>query len=169
MELEHDQFVVGYDAAQVSESEILAACEKSGFPATVGGEPNRETGPTSGSKAAELDGPFTPPEFYTVALDRARREGKPLVLDFMATWCAPCIRLGKETFVEENVAALLERCVLVKIDTDKHPGIAKFFKVSALPDIRFLDSEGRETKKMLGFQSPEDFAKVLEELLGESE
>ncbi len=165
MELEHDQFVVVYDSARVTESEILGSCEKSGFPATVGEGALAESPSASGQSIAEEA--YVPPEFYVEALERARREGKPLVLDFMATWCAPCIRLGKETFVEENVAKLLEQCILLKIDTDKHPGIAKFYRVSALPDIRFLDSEGRETKKVLGFQDADAFAIELGKLLGE--
>lgn len=164
MKLEQDEFVVSYDAAKANEKNLLSACEKSGFPATIA------TGTEFSDLAAgeKSNADFSPPDFYTEALEAAKRNGKPIVLDFMATWCAPCRRIASETFVEENVAKLLDRCVLLKIDTDENPEIAKHFGVSGLPDIRFLDSDGTEVKKLRGFQAAETFAPELQKLLDQS-
>lgn len=164
MKLEQDEFVVSYDVSKINERELLAACEKSGFPATI----------ATGTQYSELavgeksNTNFSPPGFFTEALETAKRHGKPVVLDFMATWCAPCKRIANETFVEENVAKLLEGCVLLKIDTDENPEIAKYFGVSGLPDIRFLDPDGTEVKKLRGFQAAESFAPELQKLLDQS-
>jgi len=86
----------------------------------------------------------------------------------MAVWCAPGKRLVKETFVDKKVTALLERCILLKIDTDSHPELAKHFNVASLPDIRFLSADGKEIKKLTGFQTPESFAVELTDLLNSS-
>jgi len=161
MVLDSDEFLVGYDAAKTSEAEILKTCEGSGFAATIASETNQKTTQTPSETGQE----FTPPDFYTQALAVAKKENKPIVLDFMATWCAPCKRLSDETFVERDVAALLDKCILLKIDTDEHPEIAKHFNVSGLPDIRFLTPDGEEIKKFLGFQEAEPFASELNTLL----
>lgn len=163
MILEHDQFVVSYLPRKVTEKEILAACEKSGFPATVVDGPEENI-----SDKDEPRKEFTPPAFYTEALATAKKENKPLVLDFMARKCEPCQRISSETFVEKNVAELLSNCILLEIDTDEFPEIAKQFKVAGLPDIRFLTPDGREVKKMRGFQAAKPFASELKLLLKSS-
>lgn len=164
MKLEQDEFVVSYDASEVSDKELLAACEKSGFPATIATGTEYSDLPLGEKTNAD----FSPPDFYTEALETAKRDGKPIVLDFMATWCAPCKRIANETFVDENVAKLLGKCVLLKIDTDENPEIAKHFGVSGLPDIRFLDPDGIEVEKLRGFQPAETFALELQQLLDPS-
>ena len=163
MELERDQFVVSYISNKVSEHEILAACEKSGFPATI-----VEGKDVISANQDIVTTEFNPPAFFSEALATAKKKNKPLVLDFTASWCAPCQRIVSETFVEKNVAKLLSNCILLKIDTDEFPDIAKHFKVSGLPDIRFLNSQGREVKKLRGFQAAEPFAIELKELLESS-
>ena len=163
MELDRDEFMVAYDSSKVSKTDILAACEKSGFPATV--VKNVQVNGSDDVRASE----FTPPPFYSEALATAKSENKPLVLDFMAVWCDPCKRLVNETFADEEVSALLDKCVLLKIDTDEHPELAKHFNVASLPDIRFLSPEGKEINKLNGFQTPESFAVELTSLLNSSE
>ena len=163
MELDRDEFIIAYDSNNISKSEILAACDKSGFPATV--VQNVQVGGSKDERTLEL----TAPQFYSEALATAKRENKPLVLDFMAVWCAPCKRLVNETFVDEEVAALLQKCVFLKIDTDEHPELAKQFKVASLPDIRFLSPEGKQVKKLNGFQTPESFENELRHLLSVDE
>jgi len=163
MELDRDVFKVAYDPSKVSKIDILTACEKSGFPATI--VQNVQVSGSNDDPTSE----FTTPPFYSEALATAKRDNKPLVLDFMAVWCAPCKRLVNETFVDEEVSALLDKCVFLKIDTDEHPELAKHFNVASLPDIRFLSPEGKEINKLNGFQTPESFAVELTTLLNSSE
>ena len=100
MKLDRDEFIIAYDSDKVSKTEILAACDKSGFLATV--VQNLQADDADDDKEPEE---FTPPTFYAQALQRAKSENRPLVLDFMAAWCAPCKRLVNETFVNKEVAA----------------------------------------------------------------
>lgn len=148
MDLERDEFVVDYDAARTTENKLISTSKQAGFTARV--VPN-----------SELDDPL----FFREALAQALREKKPIVLDFTASWCAPCQRMLDETFPDPKVAPLLERSVLVKVDADEYPALAKRFGAVALPDVRFFSPEGQELRRFLDFQGPDAFAQALDGLL----
>ena len=58
----------------------------------------------------------------------------PVLVDFYATWCGPCVMLSSEL---QKVGKALgeERIQIVKIDTEKYPKIASKFNVEALPTV----------------------------------
>ena len=162
MELERDEFVVTYRPAEADEETVRAAAAKAGFPARIvdrgSHQAVRPPAPPPGATAN--------PPFFAEALSRARRDRKPLVVDFTASWCQPCQRMIRETFADPRVAPLLKRCVFVTVDTDEHPELSRKFGVVGMPDVRLLDPEGREVRRLRDFQRPEDFARELEKLLG---
>ena len=148
MDLERDEFVVDYDAARTTTAKLIVTSKQAGFAARV--VPN-----------SELDAPL----FFREALANARREHKPIVLDFTASWCEPCQRMLRETYPDPRVAPLLERSVLVKVDADEYPALAKRFGAVALPDVRFLSPQGHELRRFQDFQGPNVFAQALDGLL----
>lgn len=159
MRLEQDQFVVAYDASQATVENLIAVIEKAGFTAEVvtGG-----AAVSAKKTSASIDDPI-----FTAALARAKRENRPIVLDFEASWCVPCKRMDRETFPDPTVSRLLDRCIFLKIDTDQHPDLAKGFGVVGLPDFRFLAPDGSERKRLLDFQNAKTFARVLKQFLEE--
>ncbi|KAG2449566.1 hypothetical protein HYH02_005099 [Chlamydomonas schloesseri] len=65
--------------------------------------------------------------------DMLARSELPLLVDFYATWCGPCqMMLPILTAVQTKMKGKLQ---VVKIDTDKYPGIASQHRVQALPTI----------------------------------
>ena len=158
MRLERDEFVVTFDSSKASVNELIALIKNAGYTAfavTNNDEPPVQS--TGNEPIANL--------LYVDSLARARTENKFLVLDFQATWCVPCKRMETETFSDPLVAALLERVVFVKVDTDKHPDVARHFGVVGLPDIRFLKPDGTEVRRLTDFQDVELFAEALRQLL----
>ena len=151
MDLERDEFVVHYDASQATDADLVATIEREGFTARV----------EAMAHAVEA------PAFFREALAKARSESKPIVLDFTASWCVPCQRMLRETFPNKKVARLLERFVLIKVDTDQYPALANKYGAVGLPDVRFLSSTGDELRRFRDFQGPDDFAYALDELLAE--
>lgn len=157
---------MSYDPAKTDEAALIAAVKQSGFTASV----VREDRQTTRAKTQAIPSPKSAepdPAFFLEALALAKREHKPLVLDFYASWCLPCKRQEQELFPEPEVASLLKHFIFVKIDTDQHTALAKKYGVVSLPDIRLLSSEGVEKKKLAGIQTPRSFAVALKDMIAE--
>ena len=56
---------------------------------------------------------------WEAKVEQARREGKPLFVDFWATWCKNCAVMEKTTFQEERVKQRLARYVVVKVQAER--------------------------------------------------
>jgi thiol:disulfide interchange protein DsbD len=91
-------------------------------------------------------------------LEMARREGKPVLIDFYADWCAACRELDRETWVDDQVRAETKRFVAIKMDFTKESDWSKAKKVDydilGLPTVIFLDSKGNEVERFFGFRPP---------------
>lgn len=150
--------MIEYNASALKPDDLVAIVKKAGFTSRVVADSNR--GPTAPTERVESDDPV-----YVAALARAQKENKPIVIDFSATWCAPCKKMERLTFPDPKVAALLKQCVFLKVDTDKHEKLTKSFGVTGLPDIRFLASDGTPKRRLTDYQAPDAFAKSLREFL----
>ena len=51
-------------------------------------------------------------------LAAARREGKPILIDFWATWCKNCLVMDKTTLKDPEVTAALSRYVKIKFQAE---------------------------------------------------
>jgi thiol:disulfide interchange protein DsbD len=171
MRLDRDDFTIIYDTSKVGEDKIVTAVKESGYMATIK-EPGYAFTIETGRIGRSVDGLRGPseklPSILVEALVTAKREHKPVVLDFYAEWCVPCKRMLRETFGDSKVERLLQECIVIKIDTDRYPELARKFGVEGLPDIRFLAEDGSERKRLLDYQDAASFAKALAELVSTS-
>ncbi|XP_010537268.1 PREDICTED: thioredoxin Y1, chloroplastic [Tarenaya hassleriana] len=63
---------------------------------------------------------------------------KPILVDFYATWCGPCLFMVP--ILNEVSTILGDKIQVVKIDTEKYPSIANKYRIEALPTfILFKD------------------------------
>ena len=84
-----------------------------------------------------------------------------VVVDFFATWCAPCKMLAP---IVEELESELESVKFVKVDVDESPVVSMKYKISNIPTIKiFKNGEVVETK--VGFTPKEALKEVIEEVL----
>lgn len=159
MVLERDEFLVSYDPAKGNDELLVETVKQSGYAAQV---VSNQVGETQKTEETVL------PQGYPIldkALTQAKRENKPLVLDFYAEWCVPCKQMEKDVFPDPKVAAQLQQVIFVRIDTDQEPELTQKLGVVGLPDIRFASPDGKIINKTIGFQDAESFSERLDELI----
>ena len=83
---------------------------------------------------------------FDAAVARAKKDCKPVMIDFGADWCIACKELDKLTYVDARVQSEALRFVNIKIDASSDtPGLKTLqerFGVVGLPTIVFLSSAG---------------------------
>lgn len=122
------------------------------------------------SSVFAADFPKGSPKFKSTlgaATSEAKKDGKPIVAVFSAVWCPPCQTMKKEVYPSEAVKPYHDKFVWAYLDADSSANQAsmKKFGVNGIPHIEFLDSAGKSIGKQVGSNSPEAFAKTLDEML----
>jgi thiol:disulfide interchange protein len=101
------------------------------------------------------------PEMISTALSEARESGRLVFLDFHAPWCGACRKLEETTLSDPEVKAALSRYVILKVDTDEHPSVGKYFNVVGLPTLLVMTPIGDELYRHVG---PIDHAPLANDL-----
>jgi thiol:disulfide interchange protein DsbD len=99
---------------------------------------------------------------------RAKKEGRPLLVDFTASWCAACKELEKLTFADDAVKREAGRFIAAKVDAsdDEAPGVEEAmadYRVVGLPTVVLFDSKGREVRRFTDFVEAPRFVEALQE------
>lgn len=104
------------------------------------------------SRLSAADRPWgTDPE---KALQTAAQTGRPVFMQFSASWCAICKRMEKSTLADPDVAARISRSyVPVRVDADRHSDLVKDLEIKGLPAILIVSPDLEILHRISGFQT----------------
>lgn len=103
--------------------------------------------------------PYTQDNF-----ESARENGTPVIMDFYADWCIPCLELDRVTFTDPDVIDATQEFVRLKVDmtqydSERSEALREQFEIAGVPTIVFINSNGEEVydARVVGFLRPDHF------------
>ncbi len=111
-------------------------------------------------------------KFSEARLSEAQSQGKPVLMDFYADWCIPCLELDRKTFTDPSVIAETSDFVRLKIDlthfdSPESEALRKRFNIAGVPTIVFIDKTGQEvvSSRVVGYLPPIEFLEKVKPVL----
>ena len=96
---------------------------------------------------------------------QARADGRPVLIDFYADWCAACKELDHKTWVDPSIQAEAERFVAIKLDlTERNAENAAkqaSYRVPGLPTVIFYNGAGEEVHRFFGFKGAPEVLEIM--------
>lgn len=95
-------------------------------------------------------------ENFSFEVDEAET---PVLIDFYATWCAPCRALMP--IVEELDAEFGAQCKFCRVNIDTQEALAQQFDILSVPTLVLLQN-GEIVQRISGLRSHEEIREILE-------
>ena len=83
---------------------------------------------------------------------------KPVLIDFWATWCGPCIAM--QPVLKEVAEKIGDKARILKIDVDKNQEIASAYNIQSIPTL-ILFKNGEIIWRVSGTQSVQQLVSVI--------
>ncbi len=103
------------------------------------------------------------------AIELAKLEEKPVLIDFTAEWCAACKELEAFTFKNPDFVKKSKNAwIFLKIDATRNSAeldrILEKYQVKGFPTVILADSDGATKGRSVGFISPENLLAMMNKL-----
>lgn len=95
-------------------------------------------------------------------IEEVIKSNKLVIVDFFATWCAPCQMLTE--VLHEIDKEYSEKVEIFKVDVDENQEAAIRYGVAAMPTLVFF-KEGEEVDRRVGFLEKEELKELIEDVL----
>ena len=89
-------------------------------------------------------------------------EGKPMILDFWATWCGPCQMIGP--MIDELAEEFNDKIIIGKVNVDENSDLPSQYGIRNIPTILFFKG-GDMVSKLVGAQSKAKLQEEAQKLL----
>ncbi len=111
---------------------------------------------------------------YDQGLERAKKDGKKVMVFFYTDWCTYCKRMNSLTFTDEGVKKLLsDKFITVKVNGDSRNmlqvdkaniterELAGKYAVRGYPTIWFLEPNAEKISPVVGYVQTTEFTNIL--------
>ena len=94
--------------------------------------------------------------------DVVLRNERPVVVDFWAEWCKPCVMISKS--LRELAEEYGDRVVIAKIDADTNPDSVRTYGVMSMPTL-LVFRKGEVVGSMVGAKPKASLRKAIDDLI----
>lgn len=102
-------------------------------------------------------------EFTDQNVEETIATGKPVVIDFWATWCGPCMSMAPTV---DEVSKEFEGQVIVgKYNIEDNSDFATANRIMSIPTILFFKDGKKTSIRLTGSQTKENLVAKINELL----
>jgi thioredoxin 1 len=101
-------------------------------------------------------------DFLTPKLEKAKKEKKFVMLELGSKGCIPCEKM--RPVMDRLTKEYGRRLEVIFVDVRENPDIAKQWGVYVIPVQVFLNKDGVEVHRHIGYYPFEDIVKVLKKL-----
>ncbi|MBN1398168.1 MAG: thioredoxin family protein [Bacteroidetes bacterium] len=109
-------------------------------------------------------------KYSEMNLIEAKENSMPVILDFSADWCIPCLELDRNTWTDSRVIEATKDLSRLKVDLTQFDSpeseiLRKKFNISGVPTIVFIRADGNEAinSRIVGYVPPDEFLEKLKQ------
>lgn len=134
---------------------LLLSCKGNAKPESIPDEANVEMTP---NEVVEV------PQYKVENGQIIPVDGRPMIVDFSATWCPPCRQL--KPIFEKLAEEFRGRVTFVTIDVDQNPELAASYNVQSIPMMVFINKDGQIQNTLVGFQDRDQLLAAINTYFG---